>query len=775
MAPGGKEPEQQWPPRSPHEALLSTPKGRERYREMLQTSPSPSPSRGNRLNVGPPLSASVGLGINEASDDDEDDEETLQLKLQEIQAKLRLKKLQNARGGKSGSGGTSGGRSALSASPSISDRQQIPKSPRYNHDAIEVPASPVRKLQATQPQTSPSRVLLGIDKGLTAKDISLKRAPSHKRLNSALSSRSGGSSLAASASEAPPATTFSERLAGLRTEEAFRKERQAKIRSVRSNAFGIGKDEMDVFKNDAVEIPNVPLAPPTFTRDQVLGTNKSTSGFLARSRTMPSGTLTYGATDGRTNDASKSLTLGPTCEEEQPSYELYSSFHLSRRILPHNVLTRGVSGKKSYNVKDLLLNVKAPDFSLPDIEQDIVVFAILAKKSEPRSRMPRVGKKDEDRGNYMVMTLTDLDFEVDLFLFDSGFERFWKLSEGTVLAILNPNIMPPPPGRQDTGRFSLVINSDEDTILEIGIARDLGFCKSVKKDGNPCGSWVNKKRTEFCEFHTNQAVKKQKSSRIEMNSSGFGGPNRSGKSASGGDEWSPWGWGIRKREKEKPKERKDSNGKFDRETGTHWFVSRSMSSADLIDGKDMSLGDRKERAEFLKRSLEAKEKEREIMNKLGQIGSAAGREYMKLTGAKAATSAQEAGGSEISARPPSTADSAQSLLSLDFLRGRGADRHIHLSPVKRKRNDSSQSSVVTTTSNGSSALGWGKGVKEKLSSMKAAGGEGQPPRTRSPRKKTRFVTERGIREAGRESLGADLSARPGMADFDDDELEIVHS
>ncbi|TQV97438.1 DNA replication licensing factor mcm10 [Cordyceps javanica] len=756
MAPGGKEPEQQWPPRSPHEALLSTPKGRERYREMLQTSPSPSPSRGGRFKAGPLLSPGVGLGIQDASDDgDEDDEETLQLKLQEIQAKLRLKKLQNARG-KADAGSASAGRSALSASPSISDRRLMPKSPGRHQNAIQVPASPVRKLQAEQPQTSPSRVLLGIDKGLTAKDISLKRAPSHKRLNSALSSRSG-SSLAASSLEAPQTSSFNERLAGLRSEEAFRKERQAKIQSVRSNAFGIGREEMDVYKKDAVEIPNVPLAPPTFTRDQVLGNKKSTGGFLTRSRTVPSGRLTYGTSDGPANDAGKALSLAPTSEQEQPSYELYSTFHLSRRILPHNVLTRGVSGKKSYNIKDLLRDVKAPDFSLPDIEQDIVVFGILAKKSEPRSHKPGTGKKqDEDRGKYMVMTLVDLDFEVDLFLFNSGFERFWKLSEGTVIAILNPNIMPPPPGRQDTGRFSLVINSDEDTILEIGIARDLGFCKSVKKDGNPCGSWLNKKRTEFCEYHSNEAVKKQKSSRIEMNNSGFGGQRRAGKSGA----WGQW------------QQKKESNGNFHRETQTHWFATRSMSSADLIDGKDISLGDRKERAEFLKRSLEAKEKEREIMNKLGQVGSAAGREYMKFAGAKVGSDSQ-ASGSRAIGGPPNTADSVSEAATLDLLRG-GTDRQIHLSPVKRKRNDSSQSSVVTTASNRSSAYGWGNDLKEKLSSMKAAGA-GQPKKSRSPvRKKTRFVTEKGIREAGRESLGMDLSTRQIVMEDDDDDLEIIH-
>ena len=43
------------------------------------------------------------------------------------------------------------------------------------------------------------------------------------------------------------------------------------------------------------------------------------------------------------------------------------------------------------------------------------------------------------------------------------------------------------------------------------------------------------------------------------------------------------------------------------------------------------------------------------------------------------------------------------------------------------------------------------------------------------RKKTRFVTEKGIREAGRESLGGEVAkiAATHLDDDDDDDLDIV--
>ncbi|KAG8423587.1 hypothetical protein J3458_000474 [Metarhizium acridum] len=779
MAP---DPEPQWPPRSPHEALLSTPGGRQRYRDMMnRTSPSPSPMRSARALAAITSSPGAGLGIqlSRGGDEDDEDEETLQLKLQEIQAKLKLKRLQNVKAKEKAASHRDGEADARSdpflPSPNRRARARTPGADENvrpaSQNQVTVPASPVRKLQFLQQQTSPSRVLLGIDKGLKAKDVSLKRAPSQKGNKPGTSSQIGGylnrsrsvHSPALSPETARP-LSFNERLASARTEEAARAERIDRIQRARTNAFSIGQDEMERFKKSAVEIPDEPLPPPTFTREEILSQPAPAASKLPRSKTTPS--LHQPRPDSHNSNLSSS-TLGASAADEssgtdESSFEFYSCLHLSKRILPHTVVTRHVSKKKILNIKDLLRDVKSPDYALPDVEQDIVVFAVVARKSEPRAHKPTTNQKQEDRGKYLVMTLTDLDFELDLFLFNSGFTRFWKLTEGTVVAILNPNIMPPPPGRQDTGRFSLVINSDEDTILEIGSARDLGFCQSVKKDGELCGAWVNKKKTHFCEFHSNEAIRKQRSSRVEVNSSGFGG----------WEKRSRFGFGQKKDEKKK------GSSNYDWETRTQWFAARSLSAADLIDGKDRGAADRKEKAESVQRSLEAKEKEREMMKKLGKIGNAAGREYMERAGLKSAASQSPAMTNQTNGSvPDQEAQEAQpakrDALSLGLT---GKDRTIHLSPIKRKRPDSSQASSVVGSTNSSStaaAFGWGSNLRNKLSKMKE--GEklhkgGDPPPVR---KKTRFVTEKGIREAGRESLGMDFSERQISLDDDDDELIIV--
>ncbi|KAJ2966047.1 hypothetical protein NUW58_g10762 [Xylaria curta] len=297
-------------------------------------------------------------------------------------------------------------------------------------------------------------------------------------------------------------------------------------------------------------------------------------------------------------------------EEEASAFEPYSSIHLKKRIIPHSTLTRNLSGKKTYLIPDLLKHVKAPEFELPDVEQDIVVFGILASKSDPRahkdtgSNVKEKAEADPTKAKYMVLTLVDLKWELELFLFNTGFERYWKLTPGTLLAILNPTIMPPPPRRTDTGKFSLVINSGLDTILEVGTARDLGFCKSIKKDGALCSSWVNSKRTEVCEFHMNLALSKKRLARQDINAFDTGLGPKKGNSHR-----------LHKWEEHLNDPGKKQRGNYDRWSQSTWGEFGRVTSTI-------------ERSEALRRRLATEEKERDLMKKLGEVGTGAGKEYM---------------------------------------------------------------------------------------------------------------------------------------------------
>lgn len=738
------------------------------------------------------------LEKDDENDEDDEDEETLQLQLQEIQARLKLKKLQKAktRDGPKTSDiekeRTTGGAALPTRSNSTAasqshqgntGRQRQRLESTKSQESIHVPVSPTRRVQSTELSTSPGRVLLGIDKGLKGRDVSLRRAPSLKnasnehviepkhiggylqRANSQASSHGSLISRSQSSLDDNMPRTFSERMADIRSQEVDRRERDARIKRARSKAFTIDAEEMEIFKSTAALLPQVKSQAPEFSREEVLSTyNKPVGGLLQRSKSTPtilSGTRTtsdpkpISTTTANTLNAQSSSQAkskaAPGSTEAPPAsseFESFSSLHLSKRIIPHSVLTRTLTGKKTFTIPELFKVVVAPHFRLPDVEEDIVLLAIIASKSEPRQHKAKA--TNEERGKYMVMTLTDLKWELDLYLFNSGFDRFWKLTPGTVIAILNPNIMPPI--KADTGRFSVTLTSSEDTVLELGAARDLGFCKSVKKDGKTCDSWIDKRRTEYCDFHVNETLKKTIAGRMEVNSMNFG-KKRGGPSLYGGRKFNS------RVLPEYIEPSKKEHSKYDRETHSRIYIgtpvrggatfARGMgrSTADLLDDDDVDpdafhRGTSKE--ERMRRQLAATEKEREIAQKLGRIGQGLGADYLRLRDQPTPTS------SSTIDEPPEPPPGATTLGLLG-----GQAKEVHLSPMKRKR-------AGTSTSTSSTAVGWGAHLSKELGRMK----EGE--RLQPVKKKTRFVTPKGIREAGRESFGGDV---PPVADDNDDDDE----
>jgi len=728
-------------------------------------------------------------------DSGDDDEETLELKLQEIQARLKLKKLQKrtkqlsdtendyTRAGSAPlvrASSAAAGRAQSRISDLRDERLQRSKSQASSH--VEVPVSPVRRIQPGEHHTSPKRVLLGIDKGIKASDISLKRAPSLRkqetdlkgpflqRAGSQAGPRSYGSSDTSSnprkADIDRPPTSFNERLLATRAQEAERVEKDLRIQKNRSKGFDIDHKKMQNFKDTAVELLPSPHLPPQFSRDEILSSFNKPSNIMPRSRTVPNLLSTRlgvrntstasgvsdstASSDHADNKITKSNASTEIPESDASSFEPFSSTHLSKRIIPHKELTRILSGKKTFLIPDLLRTVKSPDFSAPDIEEDVVVFATIASKSDPKSHQAASSSKNDNRGKFMIMSLTDLKWDLDLFLFDTAFEQFWKLTPGTIIAILNPGFMPPPRGKEATGKFSLTLNSSSDTILEIGSARDLGFCKSIKKDGKSCDSWVDKRHTEFCNFHVNMSIDKAKSNRMELSTMTFGKGRGKGMGGYGERKYSSkdvTGM-IEAREKEKMAEKT----RYDRGSHSQIYISK-RSTANMLDDVDYDADafHRGSKEERITKQILAKEKERELARKLGGgMGVGLGADYLRKKNSQA--DPRSSNGGDMQAEPPPDA------AALGLLNGKAKD--MQLGPIKRKR---------TNTVSSSAAVGWGGNLSKELGRMK--NGESLQP----IKKKTRFVTEKGIREAGRESFGGD-AVRLSVNDFDDDDdddLDIV--
>jgi len=55
-----------------------------------------------------------------------------------------------------------------------------------------------------------------------------------------------------------------------------------------------------------------------------------------------------------------------------------------------------------------------------------------------------------------------------------------------------------------------------DTIAVIGRSYDLGMCTVVKRDGNACGNWCDKRVSDICEYHLQNAVQHQRAGRAEF-------------------------------------------------------------------------------------------------------------------------------------------------------------------------------------------------------------------------------------------------------------------
>ena len=797
--------EPRWPPRSPHEALLSSPTGRQKIRQYHdRTSPSPSPLKKSsstailghkRRKLAPPES----LG----EDDGEEDEETLQLKLAAIEAKLKLKRLQQKKNKiaapTSDADIENGGKDQISRKenlpPSSQNRgpdRKVPSVQLQSHMDVQIPVSPQRKQVMAEEARSPGRVLLGIDKGLKGKNISLRRpqGPQAKDEDPFRSTAHLGSvpksiglsrrSIVSHSDQSNRPESFSEKIARTRQEDKARKEKADKLHRKKSLGFGVQQQEIDAFRTAADTAEQATerqskhdsqVASSEFSRDEVLKAVNKPDGGLIQRRNSSTNVRRTGAQGKSPNNVwvnpntqpemlkpslpasndSRKRARSPSPEPKasdppsrEPSpgtsaslFEPFSSLHLSKRLLPHNFLTGTFSEKHIFLLPSLLGTVKSPEFLLPDVlEPDHVVLAIIASKSSPlnhkgahkatnaesTSTAEAADSQQNTNGKYMVLTLTDLKWTVDLFLFATGYTRFRKLIPGTVVALLNPDIMPPPSGRADTGRFSLKLASSDDTVLEIGTSRDLGWCKSVRKDGKPCGSWIDKRHTEFCEFHVDVVVERTRQGRMEVQgmSAPFApGGRRRGRTGHLGDN-------IRGKKPARDDGFAREGAQYDRGSASRYFVAPSVpgfSAAQLLDAEGgIERGGSKE--DRIRKRLAEREKENEIAKKLGEGGNGAGSEYLRV----------RAGG-EASAKnaDPEAADPVDAT-SLGLLGNRAGN--VHLSPIKKKRK--------------LGALGVGSS------------------------KKTRFVTDRGIKEAGRDSFGGELATKvvDGYSD-DDDGLDVV--
>lgn len=804
----------QWPPKSPFQALLSSPSGRKRWEDHRNranerdTSPSPT-----KRTAGSSRALQAAAEMNDDSEEQEEDEETLQLQLQAIQAKLKLKQLRNKRN--AADDGTESGRSSRherASSPRKTERTAFSPTEVYRR-SVDVPVSPVRNARAPQEQLSPARQRLGLTSVTKAGDVSLKRARDGSQLKRARSQPS------LRQEDLPKPKSFSERLAKSRHEEEEKQAKKDRLERLRSSGFnhsrtstpssGVGQQSTPTPsgrtpRNTVGEQPRPSSAgrstdQSATSRQSALSRSASARGPREQGKSRAKGSINAGAYGqdagtGHAGDESDS-SLHIDEADGDAGYDPFSKVHLKKRHISHSVVAREMAEKEVYNLPRLLKEIKAPDYDPPDCESDYVVFAVLASKSNPLDHSQSHKTTDQvkedfeaPRNKFMVLHLCDLKWEIDCFLFGTAFNQFWKLTPGTLLAILNPAILPPK-GNQNNGRFSLKLGSSEDAVMEVGIARDLGYCSAVKKDGQQCGEWIDKRKTEACEFHINLKIEKARKERMEVNTMnrGFGNPNDRAKSKAAKE----------KRNKNQP------GSKFHREYGQLYSVpgGGGKSAASLLDSEDTDALHNMTQEEASRKRIADAQKERDLAKQLSEMGRGVGAEYMRAKHAHT-TSTTTITSTSSSMKDNTVNDARTSMFAkpkaadLGLLGKKSGD--VHLSPAKDRKKHFGLGSLSIPGGKSADPMGWGgarkAGLLQPKQSRLGSPEQGQTklpsesrgrPRSQesslrsagssSPvKKKARFDLERGIREPGRDSLpGNAVAGASAGLDDDDDDLDIV--
>ncbi|KAJ3509617.1 hypothetical protein NLJ89_g5126 [Agrocybe chaxingu] len=101
-----------------------------------------------------------------------------------------------------------------------------------------------------------------------------------------------------------------------------------------------------------------------------------------------------------------------------------------------------------------------------------------------------------------------------------AFEHLMDVREGDVVALLNPKILKPFQRSTDTphpvDNVLAITPESASSIMVIGRARDLGMCSVRRQDGKICGSWCDKRVSDVCDYHVQNAVQRRRAARPEF-------------------------------------------------------------------------------------------------------------------------------------------------------------------------------------------------------------------------------------------------------------------
>lgn len=207
-----------------------------------------------------------------------------------------------------------------------------------------------------------------------------------------------------------------------------------------------------------------------------------------------------------TKPISNGLTANSSINKESVFSDPIFGLKIVNPVISSVVMKERMTGKVPVGVQRARFHTERGDKS-----QDWVIAGVIVGKAPVKTTQ----KGDQ----FSIWTISDLRGEikmVTLFLFRAAHRELWKNNIGTVIAVLNPQILE----RKDEKVEAVLSVSDNKAVMILGHSKDLGKCKSKKNNGEVCGAIVNKSDCDVCIFHMKKEYGKFK--RSELQSDGLG-------------------------------------------------------------------------------------------------------------------------------------------------------------------------------------------------------------------------------------------------------------
>ncbi|XP_053959602.1 protein MCM10 homolog [Anastrepha ludens] len=161
------------------------------------------------------------------------------------------------------------------------------------------------------------------------------------------------------------------------------------------------------------------------------------------------------------------------------------------------LLTERMANRKAVTFKEL------PKYILKGLSSDwVIAGVILSKETKCTSKTAN---------HFSIWKLSDLQGDIktiSVCLFQNAHDELWKTPTGMCVAILNPSLSEKKNYNREIANLSI---DSSKKVLILGKSKDLGVCKTIKKNGEHCKNFVNVSESDFCIFHIEKEYNKNSS------------------------------------------------------------------------------------------------------------------------------------------------------------------------------------------------------------------------------------------------------------------------